>query len=87
MTKRFTRKQINSHMHAIKCIQEFNRAVYNSKNFFTIFSVNSGSSEIFSSRFRGQQSQTMERVINKISIRLSIISTSPHGFADLVFCF
>ena len=37
--------------------------------------------------FRGQQSQPMERVINKISIKHSINSTSPHSFADLVFCF
>ena len=27
---------------------------------------------------RGQHSQTMERVINKISLKLSTISTSPH---------
>ena len=36
-------------------------------------------------RYKGQYSQTMESVINQVSIKSSISSTPPHSFADLVF--
>ena len=35
--------------------------------------------------FRDQQGQTMEHVRDKNAMK--VISTSPHCFADLVFCF
>ena len=40
--------------------------------------------KILSGRFRGQHNQTMKRVTNKISMKLSIISTSSHNCSDLV---
>ena len=37
--------------------------------------------------FRGLQNQRMECVINKITLKLSIIITFPHNCVDLYFCF
>ena len=36
---------------------------------------------------RGQHRQTMERVMNKIPMKVLMNNTSPHRYADLVFCF